>query len=722
MAEVEIIKIEVDKENAAKKLVEVRRVLAEATKTRNELNKRIKEGATLTREETTALANAEKQISKNRAEQRQLVKQISSENSSLQQLRNELAKATRERNEQSTATEEGRIKFAQITKQIKEYSDSIKEAEEAGDDFRRSVGNYEKALNGLRSVNGKLKDSFKAVGTALKAVPFLLVAKLIEKFISLIAQNADVAELLEDALAGLNNVIGVLIENVVEIGKLFIEVVRGQKSFSEAITEGTERITGLGNALKGAALEGVKASQALRQVEVESAKLAIQTNKTQRAIEEQLTALANQGAPLEERLKSAQEASRLITEQINKEIDLEKQRLLATQLANNATKNKIEDDIKELEIQARIEELEAQKVARQKEVLGQASGIEKQVRAEQLKTVNDARKAELELSNFRAEKFAEDTARAEERAEKLIEIERNRLEIALQDEALLSAQRILLEEQTAQRIAEINEELANTRKEQIASLEEFIMGTRESSIEGFREAEAERQRIADESFTKQIENNIRIEQLRIEETNKRREEAETRKKIADLQAEQEVNAVATVVSTASNLLDEGTIAFKIAKSTEAVISTFTAITKTLAEPSLPFPSNIITAGLIGAQGFANVAQINAAAGGGEFITTKPTLLLVGDNPTGTERVTVEPINSMGVTSVSPSSGLVAMAGGGSIVSMGSERSAIQSQAITSGIDVAELTQAMKQMNLVVSVKEIAKTEERVTAKENISKI
>ena len=135
-----------------------------------------------------------------------------------------------------------------------------------------------------------------------------------------------------------------------------------------------------------------------------------------------------------------------------------------------------------------------------------------------------------------------------------------------------------------------------------------------------------------------------------------------------MQAETEIQAVQTVASTASSLLAQNTVAYKIAKSIEATISTFTAINKTLAEPTLPFPSNVITAGLIGGQGALNIASINAAAGGGEFVTTKPTLLMVGDNPTGTERITVEPINSIGKTSVTPGGGLIKMAGGGTLVS------------------------------------------------------
>lgn len=67
-------------------------------------------------------------------------------------------------------------------------------------------------------------------------------------------------------------------------------------------------------------------------------------------------------------------------------------------------------------------------------------------------------------------------------------------------------------------------------------------------------------------------------------------------------------------------------------------------------------------------GFKNVDNIrntpfSAAAGGGDFITKGPTLLLVGDNPGGRERVSVEPLSGRGKTVINPRGNLIAAAGG-----------------------------------------------------------
>lgn len=64
-------------------------------------------------------------------------------------------------------------------------------------------------------------------------------------------------------------------------------------------------------------------------------------------------------------------------------------------------------------------------------------------------------------------------------------------------------------------------------------------------------------------------------------------------------------------------------------------------------------------------------EFSAAAGGGNFLTKGPTMLLVGDNPGGVERVTVEPLSGKGKTVVRGDN-MVAMAGGGTLTAIGNE--------------------------------------------------
>lgn len=71
-----------------------------------------------------------------------------------------------------------------------------------------------------------------------------------------------------------------------------------------------------------------------------------------------------------------------------------------------------------------------------------------------------------------------------------------------------------------------------------------------------------------------------------------------------------MQAVAFLSGSLANLAKRDSAAYKALASANALISTYLAIDKTLSEPGLPFPTNVITAAAIGAQGFANVSRIN----------------------------------------------------------------------------------------------------------------
>lgn len=104
------------------------------------------------------------------------------------------------------------------------------------------------------------------------------------------------------------------------------------------------------------------------------------------------------------------------------------------------------------------------------------------------------------------------------------------------------------------------------------------------------------------------------------------------------------------------------------------------------------------------------------AGGGDFVTSKPTMLLVGDNPGGRERVTVEPLSGRGTSSYNPRSGLVKMAGGGSLTFDGNKEIAVAS--VQQNLQLRNSIKSMPRP--VVGVDEIVRVMNRVEAKERVS--
>jgi hypothetical protein len=90
------------------------------------------------------------------------------------------------------------------------------------------------------------------------------------------------------------------------------------------------------------------------------------------------------------------------------------------------------------------------------------------------------------------------------------------------------------------------------------------------------------------------------------------------------------------------------VAFKALASAEAAVNSYLAFTKALA--SAPWPFNIAAASGVLAAGLAQQIKINATpmpkfAQGGDFITSGPQAIMVGDNATGRERVKVEPLGA-----------------------------------------------------------------------------
>ena len=123
-----------------------------------------------------------------------------------------------------------------------------------------------------------------------------------------------------------------------------------------------------------------------------------------------------------------------------------------------------------------------------------------------------------------------------------------------------------------------------------------------------------------------------------------------------------------------------------------------------------------------ATGLANVATISgiAAAGGANFTTKGPTMLIVGDNPGGVEHVSVTPISGKGKTKTFGGGAGIAMAGGGNLIT-GIDGGAAMTQATNEVNTNLMVMNALKNLPPAeVSVKEITKVQGRIRTKQNVS--
>jgi hypothetical protein len=173
MAEkVEILRIEVDQKTAKEEVVKLEQQLVRLRKEQAAYKKVLNESNGTNKEAARQLVAVTEKIKDSSERQRELTKVTKTETGSLQALRNELARLTKERNNVNTTSDIGKKKFNELNAQIKAHSDSIKKAEEAGGDFRRSVGNYGRALENVGGPIGAIRDKIKGVGEMMgKAGP-----------------------------------------------------------------------------------------------------------------------------------------------------------------------------------------------------------------------------------------------------------------------------------------------------------------------------------------------------------------------------------------------------------------------------------------------------------------------------------------------------------------------------------------------------------------------
>ena len=198
------------------------------------------------------------------------------------------------------------------------------------------------------------------------------------------------------------------------------------------------------------------------------------------------------------------------------------------------------------------------------------------------------------------------------------------------------------------KLAEIKGEVAGDSG--LSAMPDLLTETNEINEEGLTiwEKKAELARMSSEASLSFYENEKEISEQSLA---MKEEEAE----FEAMMFEQRLSAASTFFNGWASLAQMGAekstalaVAFKLLASAEAGVNSYLAYTKALA--SAPWPWNIAAASGVLAKGLAAQAKIYATdvpkfANGGDFITSGPQMIMVGDNATGRERVKVDPIGN-----------------------------------------------------------------------------
>jgi hypothetical protein len=731
-----LLKVKVDRTDSEKELQDVTKNLLENKQAVDSLNKSYKAGEVSTEayvKETITLKQTQKQLTD---QQKTLNKEIQAETGSVNDLRNKLAALTKERNNTNLTTKEGAERAKELNKEILSLSESIKSQEEAGGNFTRNVGNYksafEEAGSGVQVFGTSLSGLFKMILTN----PIGLILLALTSLFKILNQNEQIATFFKGVMTGLgfamDKVSGAISEVVLGLGKF-----GGENSKLVAILKdvGTRILNNLLAPLNyvidlmpavSAALEGefAKSAEIAGEATKQFGKNLVFMNDEVPKFVEELSAAVKVGIAYESALNDIEDAQSELNVTNAKAVNERDKLLLQSKDLSRSEEERIA-------LSEKASKIDEQILARRVAIINRSIKAEQDHLAQISATGNEADEVRHKLNDLQVEQL-----NAANESLKFQEKNQNRrnaiIEKQLADEAKLAdAKKKALEDQ-----AKAEDEFTRHNENSINKLTQFkldqnakVQTDLEKKLEAELTAESFRVEVllsnekllASEKEFILADSAARVEQLtKTSEEKIRAEQDKTAKNEKQLQ-EQKVGLASEAASTLAGLAKQGSDEQKALSITAALINTYQGATKALA--SYPPPLSFAAAALQVAAGLGNVAKISKAAGGGDFVTTKPTLLLVGDNPGARERVTVTPLSGRGKTSVHPGSGMIAMAGGGSITTGATLTRGLSSPISDEANQVKSLQDAILLMPApVVSVKEVTNKSNRVKVKEGIKNL
>lgn len=475
--------------------------LNELKKQQKELNDSYKKG------ETTASAYAKQQtkikeqitgVNKNLREANKSIQNnktvVDAARGSNEQLRARLALLTKQYNGLSKEQRENSKQGKQLQATIKGISDKLKANEKAVGDNRRNVGNYESALKGvagqinvmgvnLGSLASQLKlykegvvasaaatkASAAATGGLSGAMNILKVALIgtgigalviaLGSLITFLTQTKRGSELLAQGLSAIGATVSVLTDRMSQLGEALIKV------FSGDFTGAAEQASG---AFKGITEEIVNETKAAAGLEKQMQKLRDRereltvsiANRKAEVAELQLIA-EDETKSFEERQKAIEKANAIQKEQMEQQLELQRERVRITEEQLALGENLEEDEQKLAEERAKLGEIEAANLKKLRTLKAKENSIARQISAENTKRANEQRK--LTEEQIKAEEEAEEkraAIREAFRREQLTELER-RKEDALKKASILreaGEEEKVIEEYLSQELIEIHRE------------------------------------------------------------------------------------------------------------------------------------------------------------------------------------------------------------------------------------------------------------------------
>lgn len=702
MEEVLIFSVKIDQDEALKQSAELSKEISALVEQQKELTKAGEANSVAYAENAALLRSLKKEQSDVNRQIDNSIKAFNTANGSINQQRANLSLLTQQYNNLSKEERENANVGGKLQQQIKGLSDELKKNESAVGDNRRNVGNYKdgileasKSLN-LFGVNiggfvDKLQQTkntidvtragFSGFNGVLKASAIGVVITLITGLIAAFTKFQPFVDKAEQAFGSLNAILDVFVGRLINVGKGIVTFLSG--NFSEGINEIRGAFDGMGKAMTEAAAAGaelVKMQQELDDINREN---IISNSELSKQIDQLLLQAKNRTLSERERIKLLDEAAK-------KEKQMFENTRTAALLELKIAQDKFDQALKNQTLDDAIEDARANAIAKVNQLESESVNLQEKIQ--------NRRDALIEAETQKRQKALEERIKQEQQLEDLYNKAFEDFDKKNKEQAdKLQSDR---EKQYNDALTALNDFYKRQEAERTFALRNGALTEEEFSAQQLVAKQNQTAALIEldkEFYKSSTENELAYAQATLAIS---KNKADEDKKISAARIEvekQTVSGLIGITQQAQQAAGEQTQAGKALAIAGTTISTYQgatqAFTSLSAIPIVGPALGTIAAGLAIANGLANVKRIsetNAAAGGGTFYTKGPTMLLVGDNPNGREKVTVEPIGTRGKTTISRNSNLVKMAGGGTLMTDGGAAFNEVTQAVNNQLNLSEL--------------------------------
>lgn len=323
--------------------------------------------------------------------------------------------------------------FQQYLNILKESTETTKTAAVATDEVGDAVADV--AEGGVEAGKGLAESAkgaklFSAAGNLLKGVlaslGIGLIIALVVGLIGVFQRFAPVIEFVERVVAGLSAAFDVLVSRAARLVGAFGKFFSGD--FAGAFNDAGEAVSGIGSAMADAAVAAAELKGEMQDLEDAQKDFTLTTAKAEAAVARLSVALKDKTKSDSERLKIAADITKIETENlaqktalIDKELDIEKRRLLLTGQITNEQADQIAAGnftlARQLEDEFKLESDQADRIRELLVTRTQAEGES----ATLLERIENRKNAILDAARSRQEAAAAKAAAAADKANKALE-------------------------------------------------------------------------------------------------------------------------------------------------------------------------------------------------------------------------------------------------------------------------------------------------------------